>query len=94
MQEDRIRNGNELAKLETNGSMLQAYHRIESNYGHQAAARQTKKEILFDSYTAELCLVWAVNGTVIQDVVHACLDKRGPQMRLPASQLRKTSNFN
>ena len=35
-------------------------------------------EILFDSYTEELRLALAVNGTVTQDVVHARLDKKGP----------------
>ena len=77
-REDRTRNVNESAKLGTNDSALQAYHRIGSNYGHQAAARRTKKEILFDSYAADLRRASAANSTVTQDVVQSRLDEKGP----------------
>ena len=42
------------------------------------AARRTKKEILFDSYAAELRLASAVNSTVTQDVIQSRLDEKGP----------------
>ena len=77
-REDRIRNVNESAKLGTNDSALQPYNRIGANYGHQAAARRTKKEILFDSYAADLRRASAANSTVTQDVVQSRLDEKGP----------------
>ena len=63
----------ESMELETNDDALQAYHRIGSNYCHQAV-RRTKKDILFDSNTAVVRQASAVNGTVTQDFDPACLD--------------------